>query len=83
MRVQLDGESGIGFQLRDQAVGVLGKQHAGHILNANRIGAQRFDFLRHLDKILDRVNRARRVTERNLAMTAVAFGSVDYGFHVS
>ena len=69
--VEMNGHGNLFFQLFHQAVRVHGQQQVGHILDADRIRAHIFQFLRELYEILLVVHGACRIADRRLAQGAV------------
>ena len=79
----MDRDVDLGLDRLDQFVGVVGRQQAGHVLDADGIGPHAGELFRHLDKVGVVMNRADGVADRGLGDLAGLLDRVHRGPHVA
>ena len=82
MGMQMDRHFHGGFQAAHQLIGVERGQQTGHVLDAERVGAEIFELLGQIDKAVDAVNRADGIADRRFHMFAAGFYFTDRPFDV-
>ena len=83
VRVQVDGDLHVLLEALDQAVGLVGQQQVGHVLDADGVRAQLLNLLGELDEIVLGMHGADGVAHSHFADAAVLLGGLDGRFQVA
>ncbi len=71
--MQMDRHLHGALETSDEVIGIDRRQEAGHVFDAERVGAEIFQLLGHVDEPVDAVDRADRIADGGFDMFAAGF----------